>query len=624
MQYTYIIPLFILLPLLALIALAFFKNKDEDAVFWTSFIAITLHSLSALLVTTDWLVNGAIPFHYEALRLYETRTSHFSINLYFDGFTVAFGSVMCLITFMVALFSRYYMHREKGYKRFFNNLLLFFLGINIIIFSGNFETLFIGWEIIGITSFFLIAYYNDRYLPVKNALKVVSYYRIADVLLLLAIWAGHHAVGKSIDFYDFKAIAAATHDSHAPGLLIWFVPVALLIVAAVKSAQLPFSSWLPRAMEGPTTSSAIFYGSLSVHMGVFLMIRTYPLWENNTEFRWLMAGMGLATTLLTTGIARVQSSVKTQIAYSSIAQIGLMFVWVALGWHWFAVIHFMANAFLRTYQLLVSPSILSYLIHDQFFNFIQPQNYIDKGLIGRIRMTLYILSIREFRLDEVMYYFLWRPLKKLGIFISYIPPFVVYFGLIPTYFIGLYFVYHKELLSNEVLGVLPYVFSIIGIIISLRAFVQRKQPIKAWVMIFLNNLFTSLTIGFNEQFDFTQIHIFLSGIMVSGLVGVLILLHMKKAVPELSLDGFFGYNRIKPVQGMIFLLASLGLMGFPITPSFVGEDLILGHVRENQYGLTVLIAANLIVDGLAVFRMYARIFLGPYRYSNHEVAFRSS
>ena len=624
MQYTFVIPLFIILPLVALLALSFFKNKEEDAIFWTTFIAITLHSLSALLVTTEWLSQGAIPFHYEALRLYETGSSHFSINFFFDFYTVAFGAVMCIITFMVALFSRYYMHREKGFKRFFSNLLLFFLGINVIIFSGNFETLFIGWEIIGITSFFLIAFYNDRYLPVKNSLKVVSNYRIADILLLLAIWAGHHAMGKSIDFYDLKAIAAATHSSHAPGLLIWFLPVALLIVASVKSAQFPFSSWLPRAMEGPTTSSAIFYGSLSVHMGVFLMIRTYPLWEGNITFRILMALMGIVTTLVTTGIARVQSSAKTQIAYSSIAQIGLMFVWVALGWHVFATIHFMANAFLRTYQLLVSPSILSYLIHDQFFNFIQPQQSFRKGFIGKLKMSLYILSVREFLLDDIMYRYLWSPLKRTGNWISYIPRGVVYFGFIPIYFIGLYLVYHKELIEPQILGYLPYVYSFLGIVIAMRAFVQRLQPIKAWMMIFLNNLFTSLTIGLNEQFDFGQIHLFLSGIMISGLVGLIVLLQLKKSVPELTLNNFFGYQRIKPLHAFLFLLASLGLMGFPITPSFIGEDLILGHIHGNQYGLTAMIAINLIIDGLAVFRMYARIFLGPFKYSNHEVAFRSS
>ena len=106
--------------------------------------------------------------------------------------------------------------------------------------------------------------------------------------------------------------------------------------------------------------------------------------------------------IVTTGIARVQSSAKTQIAYSSIAQIGLMFVWVALGWHWFATLHFMANAFLRTYQLLVSFHI-ELSDSRSVFNFIQPQQNFTKGFLGKLKMSLYILSIREFLLDDIMF-----------------------------------------------------------------------------------------------------------------------------------------------------------------------------------------------------------------------------
>ncbi len=98
-------------------------------------------------------------------------------------------------------------------------------------------------------------------------------------------------------------------------------------------------------------------------------MRTYPFWEQQFSVRILIGVLGLATTVITTGIARVQSSIKSQIAYASIAQIGLIFIEVAAGWHALALIHFAGNAFLRTYQLLVSPSVVSYLIREQFYNF---------------------------------------------------------------------------------------------------------------------------------------------------------------------------------------------------------------------------------------------------------------
>lgn len=137
-------------------------------------------------------------------------------------------------------------------------------------------------------------------------------------------------------------VQAQLEDHHTLGILI---SIMLLIAAAAKSAQLPFSSWLPRAMEGPTTSSAIFYGSLSVHIGVFVLLRTYPFWENIAIIKIGVVLIGLFTSIIATSIALVQSSVKTQIAYSSIAQIGIMFIEVALGFHNLALLHFAGNAF---------------------------------------------------------------------------------------------------------------------------------------------------------------------------------------------------------------------------------------------------------------------------------------
>src|SRR5690606_2207991 len=133
--------------------------------------------------------------------------------------------------------------------------------------------------------------------------------------------------------------------------------------------------------------------------GVFLLLRTFPYWESLFIMKVLIVSIGLSTCIIATSIARVQSSVKTQIAYSSIAQIGLIFIEVALGFHILALVHFAGNAFLRTYQLLVSPSVLSYLVHDMFFNFI-PKNQNNSGsVVTKIKNSFYILSVKEWNLD---------------------------------------------------------------------------------------------------------------------------------------------------------------------------------------------------------------------------------
>ncbi len=612
---------FIIIPFIGLILSSFFSYKQEKIIYGITMTAIIAHLLGALVFTIFWIKNEAQPIFYEGVDLYKTGDTHFSIDLYFDKITAFYGMIASGITFLVCKFSRTYMHRDKGFKRFFNNVLFFYLGINVIIFAGNFETMFIGWEVIGIASFLLISFYRDRYLPVKNALKVISFYRLADIFMLLGIWLCHHIFERSITFQELHdGLAVIENDTFK-----LIIPLIFLVVALVKSAQFPFSSWLPRAMEGPTTSSAIFYGSLSVHIGVFLLLRTSPLWEDDLAFKIIVVVFGLFTTFIANGIARVQSTVKTQIAYSSIAQIGLMFVEVALGWHWLALIHFAGNTFLRTYQLLVSPSVLSYLIHDQFFHFIKPQNQISTTFWGKLRMTMYILCIKEWNLDWFMFKYVWNPLKNVGNFLaSFIGSKLILFVFVPIYVIGLYLVYHEELISADMLRYLPIVFGVSGLIMILIAFTERKDARTAWLVIILSQLFTSLSIGFNEQFDFNQIHLYLSGIFISGLIGYLCLRHLINNKESISLSGFQGNGYFYPIASFLFLIACLGLSGFPITPTFIGEDLILGHIHENQFILLALTSLSLILDGLAIFRIYARIFMGPHYKMNHEVAYRSS
>ena len=134
------------------------------------------------------------------------------------------------------------MYRDKGFKRFFNNILFFYVGIILIIFAGNFETIFIGWEIIGLSSFLLISFYRDRYLPVKNAIKVLSFFRLADFLLLISIWICHHLFKKSITFNEMSDLQNQHKTIIENSIYQLIIPLLFLFVAIIKSAQFPFSS----------------------------------------------------------------------------------------------------------------------------------------------------------------------------------------------------------------------------------------------------------------------------------------------------------------------------------------------------------------------------------------------
>jgi NADH-quinone oxidoreductase subunit L len=624
MSMNLLLQFFVFLPLVGFLLSLLIPAKYETLISRTAFGTVGLHLLSFQVFLVYWLWQGHPTLNLKEIVLYKTDGYEFLIDFYFDKITATYLFVGSLLTFLVTIYSRYYLHREPGYKRFFNTILFFYLGYNITIFSGNLETLFVGWEALGISSFLLIAFYRDRYLPVKNAVKVFSIYRVGDVGLILAMWMSHHLFHENITFLKLNNYNLVHEHLQTHSWVGIFVSLMILISAAAKSAQLPFSTWLPRAMEGPTPSSAIFYGSLSVHIGVFILLRTFPFWEHQLSIRILIASGGLFTSVVATGIARVQSSVKSQIAYSSIAQIGLIFIEVAAGLEYLALFHFAGNAFLRTYQLLVSPSVVSYQIREQFYNFVPRDRSTKESFSRKLEYTFYMLCLKGWNIDSFMYRYLWNPLKWAGRQLNFLVMNRMLFYIVPVYLAGLYCVYNKDLLSPDVIAALPIVFSLVGMVLVLKSFTERIHARMSWLLVIMNHFWVALAVAFNEDFSFNEIHLYLIGVAISGVVGYIILYTMKQREGTVDLNQFHGYAWKHPKIAFIFLLACLGASGFPITPTFIGEDLIFTHIHEDQVVLAASTALSLILDGLAIIRIYARIFLGPHVKSVYEMAYRSS
>ena len=192
---------------------------------------------------------------------------HFSVKFVFDRLSVPFVILSFVLSGTIGAFASKYMHREAGFNRFFSLYAVFVLGMIVAALAGTIETLFAGWELVGLSSALLVAFYQERPAPPRNGLWIWAVYRVSDAALLLAAVVMHHLIGEG----DFGLLLGngvwpeeypklASHEALSVGLL-------LLIAAAGKSGLLPFSGWLPRAMEGPTPSSAVFYGALSVHLG---------------------------------------------------------------------------------------------------------------------------------------------------------------------------------------------------------------------------------------------------------------------------------------------------------------------------------------------------------------------
>jgi NADH-quinone oxidoreductase subunit L len=615
---------FILVPLAAYAQSLFVPRKKEWPLSVFAIGAIGLQLAGVVAFTAYWWMQGAPTLDAKEATLYKSPGFEFFIDFYFDKITAVFALTGALIAFLVALFSRFYLHREAGFKRFFSTLLLFWLGYNLVVFAGNFETLFVGWELLGITSFLLIAFYRDRYLPVKNGFKVLSFYRLGDVCLMLVMWMSHHLWHKNITFFEWSDTAAVQAQfSEHPGAAL-FIGLMIVVAAAVKSAQLPFSTWLPRAMEGPTTSSAVFYGALSVHIGAFLLLRTYAFWENSDLVTGLVAAIGLITSLVATSIARVQSTVKTQIAYASVAQIGLMFVEIAFGFHTLALIHFAGNALLRTYQLLVSPSVLSYLVHDMFFSFQPAKTAEAPSFVQRVKNALYVLGIKEWNFDFGLYRYVWSPFKWVGRRLNFAKgpggiaagAFLFVPGVAGTFF--------KDRLDAQMSAVLTLLLIVSAVLLVLKALADRGDARNAWATAFVSQLFTVLAAALNGGFDFYQIGFYLSGSGLAAIAGYWCLQKIKAIDNDINLNRYHGHSYEQPGLALVFLLSSLGLAGFPITPTFIGVDLLFTHVHADQLPFAILLALNFLFLELALLRIYTRVFLGQHKKNDHPIAFRSS
>ena len=188
-------------------------------------------------------------------------------------------------------------------------------------------------------------------------LRVFSVYRISDAAMLSAAVLLRHVAGTdSLSLLFGGAGAASTIGLTGTDATI--IAVLLIVAVAGKSALLPFSSWLPRAMEGPTPSSAVYYGSLSIHAGCFLLLRSAPLLEQAPAARLLAGGLGAATAIFAGITTRVQSDVKSSLAYASLTQVGIIVVEIAIGWYTIAFVHLAGHACFRLLQFLSAPNVL--------------------------------------------------------------------------------------------------------------------------------------------------------------------------------------------------------------------------------------------------------------------------
>lgn len=323
-------------------------------------LLVSCATLAATLLLITMLLTDQVQYTLQLGRWVDLPSEHFhfTFKFLFDRLSIPFVILSLALCGIIGAFASRYLHRDEGYARFFLFYVIFMLGMVLSSIAGTIETMFLGWELVGLSSALLVAFFQNRVNPVANGLRVWTIYRFADGAFLLAALALHHLTGGGdLDLmmgrqpWPESACALEPAQALVVGLL-------LLVAAAGKSALVPFSGWLPRAMEGPTPSSAIFYGALSVHLGAYLLLRVGPMLEQSPALQWIIIALGGVTAVFAGLVGRVQTDVKSALAFASLMQVSIIVIEIGFGLRYLALIHIVGHASMRSLQLLRAPSLL--------------------------------------------------------------------------------------------------------------------------------------------------------------------------------------------------------------------------------------------------------------------------
>ncbi len=377
-------------------------------------MAVLVGLFSSLLMLLLMLVTGKryVPIEMGNWVILPGEHFHFQFKFVYDRLSVPFLILTYVLVGTTGAFANRYLHRERGYNRFFLIYAMFLLGMVVATLAGTIETLFFGWELVGLSSALLIAYFHERQAPVSNGYRVWTIYRFADASFLAASVALHHFHGAGVfsalmgeGAWPYGVSTLTPHQALVIGVL-------LLIAAAGKSALIPFSGWLPRAMEGPTPSSAIFYGALSVHLGTYLLLRVSPIFEQSIVLRVAVISLGILTALFATLASSVQSDVKTGLAFSSLTQVGIITAEIGFGFNYLALIHICGHACLRAIQLLTAPSLLRdyHSMENAIGDHLTSHNHHNTGFLPlSVRLRLYRFSFERGYFDSLLDEYLVKP-----------------------------------------------------------------------------------------------------------------------------------------------------------------------------------------------------------------------
>ncbi len=329
--------------------------------------SVGLAAVAAILLSASFMLSPPAGHHFHQVlwTWFDTGGLRPQVAFYLDSMTVIFILVITVVGFLIHLYSTEFMEHDEGFTRFFMYMNLFVASMLVLVLADNLLLLYLGWEGVGMCSYFLIAFWQKDTQNVYCGRKAFIITRVGDTAMI---------VGLFLLFTQFHTLeiqpilhAAATQYSANAGVLV--AAAALLLGGAVgKSAQLPLQTWLPDAMAGPTPVSALIHAATMVTAGVYLIARTFTLYALAPDVRLAVAIVGTVTLLYAGFSALAQRDIKRALAYSTVSQIGYMFLALGVsGWD-AAIFHFMTHAFFKALLFLGAGVVIEALAdeHDIF------------------------------------------------------------------------------------------------------------------------------------------------------------------------------------------------------------------------------------------------------------------
>lgn len=387
-QYAWLIPLFPLIAFLFLTAMG--KQWKEFGALFSIIATLASLILSVLVLAERW---GGKAEDYSWAQWEWIRIGGFSLDMGFEinNLNALMLVIVSLVSFLVNVYSKGYMHDDDRINVFFGYVALFTFAMLGLVISVNIVQLYIFWELVGLGSFLLIGFWYFKPEAKAAAKKAFIMTRIGDVGLLIAIlllfWymPGNHL--------DFSSIHNAFQDKKIPADIATWIALLIFVGAIGKSGQFPLHTWLPDAMEGPTPISALIHAATMVAAGVYLVARTYDVFLASPAALQTVAYIGGFTAIFAASIGIVQNDIKRVLAYSTVSQLGYMMMALGVGAYTAGIFHLFTHAFFKALLFLAAGSVI-HAIHTQDIREMG-------GLIGKMKTTTWTFAIGALALSGI-------------------------------------------------------------------------------------------------------------------------------------------------------------------------------------------------------------------------------